>query len=117
MSPPSDGRAHGRAARRRRRRGATVNPFDVCASCAGGAGEARVGLAVQTFAGRHGVRLARAARLLRAPRAALGLLLGALCLLARLLLLRRAGVLQLDADELVRDRVAVPDVEPPPRRE
>src|SRR3954453_4151969 len=56
-------------------------------------------------------------RLLRAPRAALGLLLLAHLLLARLLVLRAPGVLQLDADELVRDRVAVPDVEPPPRRE
>src|SRR3954469_13243310 len=37
--------------------------------------------------------------------------------LAILLLLGRAGVLQLDADEVVRDGVAVPDVEPPPRRE
>src|SRR4051794_27935496 len=37
--------------------------------------------------------------------------------LAILLLFGRAGVLQLDADEVVRDRVAVADVEPPPRRE
>jgi hypothetical protein len=31
--------------------------------------------------------------------------------------LRRSGVLQLDADVVVRDRVAIADVEPPPRRE
>src|SRR3954470_21386159 len=37
--------------------------------------------------------------------------------LALLLLLRRAGVLQLDADEMVRDRVAVADPEPPTRGE
>src|SRR3954453_12686716 len=37
--------------------------------------------------------------------------------LAILLLFGRAGVLQLDADEVVRDGVAVADVEPPPRRE
>src|SRR4051794_3409114 len=111
MSPPKGSRAHGRAARRRRR-DATVNSCDVRA-CAGAAGEAPEGLAVPAFAGGHGVSLRRR-RLLRAPRAAPGLLLQAHLLLARLLLLRAPRVLELDADELVRDRVAVPDVEPPP---
>src|SRR6185312_17149982 len=37
--------------------------------------------------------------------------------LALLLVLRRACVLQLDADEVVRDRVAVADPEPPARGE
>src|SRR4051794_20361337 len=106
MSPPGV-RAHGRAARQPRRRGATVNSIDVNAACAGAGGEVPRDRAVRACAGGHGVSRA-GRRLLRAPRAAPGLLLQADLLLARLLLLRAPGVLQLDADELVRDRVAVP---------
>src|SRR5690349_10917486 len=57
-------------------------------------------------------------RLPRAPRPATpGLLLRARLSLAGLPLRRRVRVLQLDADVVVRDRVAVADVEPPSWRE
>src|SRR4051794_41915738 len=57
--------------------------------------------------GHRPLRLVAAGLSLRRPALALALLL----------LLGRAGILQLDADEMVRDGVAVPDVEPPSRRE
>src|SRR5689334_12983348 len=71
-------------------------------------GEAlREGLAVRLRArGHRPLRLAAGLRPCR-PALALGLLL----------LLSGVGVLELDADEVVRDGVAVPDAEPPPRRE